>query len=151
LLEEVAKKAKGRIGQQDAAYKEWVCPGCLAWIASCLTPRPSVTCQIPRLLQFAEASSTHWRYKLIATRFLRQLIRRDQVRHIATLMSSSGSDLHTRQPLMSELASYMARQAISTIPDVRVYCLKACVSPIYGQLHLAGPYSYQHFESASLR
>ncbi|GAA6033408.1 hypothetical protein JCM8097_006736 [Rhodosporidiobolus ruineniae] len=84
LVQQVADKVKQRVDQKNAAYDEL----------------------LPQLLEIAQDPKTHWRYTLIATRFLRALIRRDQ-------------------PLRSTLASYMARQLISELPNQRTHAMLA--------------------------
>jgi proteasome activator subunit 4 len=57
LVERVAQKARDRVDQKNGAY----------------------AALLPKLLEIAKSPETHWRYALTATRFLRALIRRDQV------------------------------------------------------------------------
>ncbi|GAA6008845.1 hypothetical protein JCM10207_001745 [Rhodosporidiobolus poonsookiae] len=84
LLAQVSEKVKQRVEHKNAEYAKL----------------------IPQLLEIAQDSKTHWRYQLIATRFLRALIRRDQ-------------------PMRPELASYMARQLVSELPNQRTHAMLA--------------------------
>ena len=61
---------------------------------------------LPKLLEIAVDPGTHWRYSLTATRFLRALIRRDQ-------------------PLRADVATYLANQLISDLPNQRTHSMLA--------------------------
>jgi proteasome activator subunit 4 len=77
LLAEVASKAKGRIEQKNGAYNALVSG---IFTKPLLLPQADHSSQLPMLLETARSPATHWRYALTATRFLRALVRRDQVR-----------------------------------------------------------------------
>ncbi|BGP18854.1 hypothetical protein JCM10213_003509 [Rhodosporidiobolus nylandii] len=84
LVKRVADKVQERIAQKNEAYEKLV----------------------PQLLEIAQDPRTHWRYSLIATRFLRALIRRDQ-------------------PARPALTGYMARQLVSELPNQRTHSMLA--------------------------
>jgi proteasome activator subunit 4 len=86
--------------------------------------------QLPKLLEIAKAPETHWRYSLTATRFLRALIRRDQVSASSVPLFSFADPLHL-QPMRPDVASYMAHQLISDLPNQRTHSMLAYVSSVY--------------------
>ncbi|GAA5836406.1 hypothetical protein JCM11251_007072, partial [Rhodosporidiobolus azoricus] len=90
LVQRVSDKVRQRVDQKNAAYDELV----------------------PELLALAQDEKTHWRYKLIATRLLRALIRRDQ-------------------PMRPALTSYMARQLISELPNQRTHSMLALTKTLH--------------------
>ncbi|GAA5921528.1 hypothetical protein JCM1841_000553 [Sporobolomyces salmonicolor] len=67
---------------------------------------------LPHLLKTAQDPTTHWRYSLIATRLLRALIRRDQ-------------------PMRPDLATYMARQLTSELPNQRTHAMLAATKVLH--------------------
>ncbi|GAA5959559.1 hypothetical protein JCM21900_003196 [Sporobolomyces salmonicolor] len=67
---------------------------------------------LPHLLKTAQNPTTHWRYSLIATRLLRALIRRDQ-------------------PMRPDLATYMARQLTSELPNQRTHAMLAATKVLH--------------------
>ncbi|GAA5988215.1 hypothetical protein JCM11641_001615, partial [Rhodosporidiobolus odoratus] len=84
LVQRVTDKVQQRIKQKNEAYDDL----------------------LPKLLEIAQDPKTHWRYTLIATRFLRALIRRDQ-------------------PQRPELAAFMAHQLVSELPNQRTHAMLA--------------------------
>ncbi|KAK4046499.1 Proteasome activator BLM10 [Microbotryomycetes sp. JL201] len=90
MLNRVSLKAQARIDQKNASYDALV----------------------PRLVEFARAPQTHWRYALTATRFLRALIRRDQ-------------------PLRADVTAYMAEQLISDLPHQRTHATLALTKVLH--------------------
>lgn len=79
------------------------------------------------LLDTARSPSTHWRYALTATRFLRALIRRDQVGRTGYLSAISVAECpgFISQPLRPDVARYMATQLISDLPNQRTHSMLA--------------------------
>ncbi|KAI5481022.1 proteasome activator subunit 4 [Pseudohyphozyma bogoriensis] len=90
LLAAVEEKAKQRITQKNDAYADLV----------------------PKLLAIAEDPTTHWRYALTATRFLRALIRRDQ-------------------PLRPDVSTYVAKQLVSDLPNMRTHSMLALTKTLH--------------------
>lgn len=80
LRAQIVAKADARVKQKDVACAEL----------------------IPVLLQMATDPQTHWRYAIVALRFIRALIRRDQ-------------------PLSVDIARYLADQLVSELPSARAY------------------------------
>lgn len=74
LLARVAEKAQGRVTHKNASYDELVSLALLSFDGLLIR-----FLQVPKLLSMAKSPDTHWRYMLTATRFLRALVRRDQV------------------------------------------------------------------------
>ncbi|GAA5854935.1 hypothetical protein JCM8547_004128 [Rhodosporidiobolus lusitaniae] len=90
LVRRVAEKVRERVEQKNEAYDQL----------------------IPKLLEIAQDPKTHWRYSLIATRYLRALIRRDQ-------------------PLRPGLSTYMARQLVSELPNQRTHSMLALTKTLH--------------------
>lgn len=90
LVARVTAKAQGRVRQKDEAYATLV----------------------PQLLAIAQSPSTHWRYSIVALRFIRVLIRRDQ-------------------PLSLDLVRYMADQLVSDLPAARSHATLAMTKLLF--------------------
>lgn len=66
--------------------------------------------QTTRLLELAERESTHWRYAVYATRYLRALVRRDR-------------------PSDARIAAFFMSRVVDDLPQLRHYaqlCVRSC-------------------------
>ena len=90
LVARVTAKAQGRVRQKDEAYAALV----------------------PQVLAIAQSPSTHWRYSIVALRFVRALIRRDQ-------------------PLPLDVVRFMAEQLVSDLPTARSHATLAMTKLLF--------------------
>ncbi|TIA90807.1 hypothetical protein E3P99_01381 [Wallemia hederae] len=94
LLKELGDASLQRVQHREALYEELVG---VIYDAKSISNNTS---KIPSILEFAESSTTHWRYQLIAQRVLKNLVRRDK-------------------PTPERVTRYFLAQTISDHPKIR--------------------------------